>query len=179
MRNESRGFQENRGTKNDIQLGNKRPWEQNIGSISKGRPGSNTGAVRSEFQARLQCKKYGRFHVGNCMDGSLVCYNCGKKGHYARSCPNQKKKLTPTNKQQRTNAHVYSLYESEVAAGPSTVVTDQLPITNLSLYTLIDSGATHSFIASRLVDKLDWRKETLSQPFFTATPAGDLYESNS
>ena len=57
-------------------------------------------------------------------------------------------------------------------------MTGQLPVTNLSLFTLIDSGATHSFIASKIADKLEWKKECLDYPFITVTPAGDVYKSH-
>ena len=62
-------------------------------------------------------------------------------------------------------------------AGPSKLVTAQLPVTNLSLFTLIDSGATHSFIANKVADKLEWKKECLAYPFITMTPAGKVYKS--
>ena len=61
--------------------------------------------------------------------------------------------------------------------GPSTVVTSQFPVANLSLFALINSGATHSFIANKIVDKLEWKKECLAYPFITMTPAGEVYKS--
>ena len=97
----------------------------------------------------------------------------------AKSCPNQRKEREPTRTQPRPNARVYSLSEDDVNAGPSTVVTGQLPVANLSLYSLIDSGATHSFIASKVAEKLEWDRQILSYPFITITPAGDTYESTS
>ena len=77
----------------------------------------------------------------------------------------------------RPNARVYSLNEGDVEAGPSTSVSGQLSVSNLNLYVLIDSGATHSFIAKRLVEKLEGDKKSLSSPFLTVTPTGDVYKS--
>lgn len=45
---------------------------------------------------------------------------------------------------------MYSLTQGEVEAGPSNSVSGQLFISNLYLYTLIDLGATYSYIASSL-----------------------------
>ena len=67
--------------------------------------------------------------------------------------------------------------KTDAEAGPSTVVTGQLPIVNIFAYTLVDSGASHSYLAARLVGKLEWEAKTFSQPFYTVTPVGDLYES--
>ena len=89
----------------------------------------------------------------------------------------KKKKREPTRTQPRPNARVYSLSEDYVNDGPSTVVTGQLPVANLSLCTLIDSSATHSFIARKVAEKLEWNRQILSCPFITITPAGDMYES--
>ena len=87
--------------------------------------------------------------------GTTVCFAYDKDGHFAKSCPNQRREREPTRTQPRPNARVYSLSEDDVNAGPSTVVTGQLPVANLSLYTFIDSGATHSFIASKVAEKLE------------------------
>ena len=38
---------------------------------------------------------------------------------------------------------------------------------------------THSYIAKRLGDKLEGNRRTLSSPFVTVTPAGDVYKSMS
>ena len=79
--------------------------------------------------------------------------------------------------QGRPNARVYSLNEGDVTAGPSTSVSGQLSISNLSLYALIDSGATHSYIASRLCDKLEGNRQVLSTLFITSTLVRDMYQS--
>ena len=67
--------------------------------------------------------------------------------------------------------------EGDVTAGPSTSVSGQLSVSNLSLYALIDSGATHSYIASRLCDKLEGNRQIFSTLFITITPTRDVYQS--
>ena len=55
------------------------------------------------------------------------------------------------------------------------MVTGQLLVTNISLFTLINFGATHSFIANKIADKLEWKKECIAYPFITVTPTGEVY----
>ena len=64
-----------------------------------------------------------------------------------------------------------------VTAGLSASVSSQLTVSNLLLYVLIDSRATHLFIAYRLCDKLEGNKQIFSIPFITITPTRDAYQS--
>ena len=79
--------------------------------------------------------------------------------------------------QKRPNARVYSLNEEDVTARPSTSVSGQFSVSNLSLYALIDSGSTYSYIASKLYHKLEGNRQIFSTPFITITPTGDTYQS--
>ena len=66
--------------------------------------------------------------------------------------------------------------EGDITAKPSTSVSGRLFVSNLSLYALIDSRATYSYIAARLCDKLEGNWQIFSTPFITITPAGDMYQ---
>ena len=57
------------------------------------------------------------------------------------------------------------------------VVTCQFFAANLSLYTLMYSSASHSYVDNRVVDKLEWNKESFTYLSITVTPARDVYES--
>ena len=82
-------------------------------------------------------------------------YNCGEDGHIARNCKNNATKATESALRGRPNARVYSLNEGDIEVGPSISVSGQLLVSNLNLFSLIDSGVTHSYIAKRLGDKLE------------------------
>ena len=96
-----------------------------------------------------------------------------------KDCPKNITKATPINQAPpgRPNARVYSLTQGEVEAGPSTSVSGQISVSNLYLFTLLDSEATHSYISSRFRDKLEGDRLELSTPFITMTPVGDVYKS--
>ncbi|GMN73072.1 hypothetical protein TIFTF001_052971, partial [Ficus carica] len=112
------------------------------------------------------CQKCGRRHQGDCRAGTSRCFLYGKEGHYARTCNlnpqnpqnqqrGQRSKLhaaqmkleVPAISQGRLEApepqgHIYAYTKEDVQAGPSTVVTGQLPFAQQDAYVLIDSGAT-------------------------------------
>ena len=115
-------------------------------------------------------------HFGKCRFGTTQgCYNCGQEGHIARNYKNNAAKTTESAHRGPPNARVYSLNEEDIEAGLSTSVSGQLLVSNLNLFSLIDSRVTHSYIAKRLGDKLEGNRRTLSSPFVTVTPAGDVY----
>ena len=147
-------------------------------TLASGRTQSILRPTTNRVNLPPQCPKCKRRHVGECRTGTGY-YTCGQEGHYARNCPMQSNKmaLPAPAPQGRPNARVYSLNEGDVTAGPSTSVSGQLSVSNLSLYTLIDSGATHSYIASRLCDKLEGNRKIFSTPFITITPTRDVYQS--
>ena len=120
-----------------------------------------------------KCKK---MHRGKCLfNFTRACYNCGQEGYIAMFC-----KGTPTNLVEHTpnvrpNTCIYSLNENIVEARPSTSITSRITIFNLNLYVLIDSGATHSFIASRLIDILEGKRKLMTTHFIIKTPMGKTY----
>ena len=53
----------------------------------------------------------------------------------------------------------------------------QLSVSSLPLYALINSGAMHSYIASRLCNRLADNRQSMSTTFITITPTRDMYQS--
>ena len=132
--------------------------------------------TRGQRTPTAPCPKCKKMHRGECLfNFSRVCYSCGQEGHIAKFCKGTPTKPTEPTPNVRPNARVYSLNESAIEAGPSTSITGQIIVSNLNLYALIDSGATHSFIASRLIDRLEGKRKLMTTPFITKTPMGEMY----
>ncbi|KAL5557270.1 hypothetical protein UlMin_039506 [Ulmus minor] len=132
------------------------------------------------------CGKCGKNHQGECRQGTMACYKCGKEGHFAKKCtfrslqtltdgpaegPDIKNVLEP-------NARIYAYTKGDAEAGGSKVVTGQLPVANMVARVLIDSGATHSFISVIFADSLHRSKDTIRQAFRTVLPSGDIMLSS-
>ncbi|KAA3480029.1 DNA/RNA polymerases superfamily protein [Gossypium australe] len=63
------------------------------------RPRSD-GPSRNERPAAAsqtqKCARYGKFHVGECWEGSGKCFRCGSTDHQVRNCPQQRGSEGPT-----------------------------------------------------------------------------------
>ncbi|KAL5559193.1 hypothetical protein UlMin_035404 [Ulmus minor] len=160
--------------------------------------------VKKEYQPYPTCKKCGKNHLGECTRGMLVCFVCGKEGHFARQCPtrNPTDDRNDGNRQQAAqlramlaeiegptevpekkivpepNGRIYAYSKDDAEAGTSKVVTGQLTVANKYAKVLFDSGATHSFASTVFADCVGRGKDKMGQIFRTALPSGDIMLSN-
>ena len=124
------------------------------------------------------CPKYKNMYRGECLfNFTRVCYSYGQEGHIAKFCKGTPTKPAKPTSNVRPNTRVYSLNENAIEAGPSTSITGQIIVSNLNLYALIDSGGTHSFIVSRLMDRLEGKRKLMTTPFIIKTPTREMYQS--
>lgn len=64
---------------------------------------------------------------------------------------------------------MFAITKDEANVGPSRVVSSQIFITNLQVYSFLDSGATHSFVSDIFADKIG-RSERINEIFRTTLP---------
>jgi hypothetical protein len=72
----------------------------------------------------------------------------------------------------RTPGRVYNMTQEDIRAA-SDVVAGMLQINSQVVYALIDPGATHSFVANRIVEKLGKCLNKVDKGFIISTPLGE------
>lgn len=117
-----------------------------IESIASGGEKKNQGNWRDY----PYCEKCHRYHFGECRP--RACYQCGSPDHLKRNCPQQKKEEKKA-ADSFTPSRVFHLTQSE-ATDSKIVLTGQLSSAGTLLSVLFDSGETHSFVATRVMDRL-------------------------
>ncbi|XP_062080721.1 uncharacterized protein LOC133785510 [Humulus lupulus] len=153
-----------RGHDQPSQAGNdKRPKPNN-----DNRPGGNgTGNIPP-------CPKCTKRHFGECI--ARVCYKYGKEGHIKRNFSTWEQS---SNKEEQKKdykyvlARVFTITQAKVEASPS-AVTGQIPMANNTCKVLFDSGASHSFISSRIVNVVNAPSELFNVGFETMLPSGEI-----
>ncbi|XP_073294508.1 uncharacterized protein [Primulina huaijiensis] len=87
---------------------------------------------------RPLCPKCSKPHKGECFVGTNKCYRCGGAGHIAINC-------TKSSGRGRVQGHIFSLNKEGVNPDTS-VISGNILISGKVALTLIDIGATHSFM---------------------------------
>ncbi|KAA0061627.1 putative polyprotein [Cucumis melo var. makuwa] len=140
---------------------------------------------------QIPCTSCGRNHRGQCLVGAGVCYQCGQPGHFKKDCPQlnmtvqrdqgvgsqtveqSRVSVVPTEGtsgarqkgvvgRQRQQGKVYAMTQQEVKDAPD-VITGTILICNVPADVLFDPGATHSFVSSIFLTKLNRMVKPLSE----------------
>ncbi|KAL0546312.1 hypothetical protein IC582_016219 [Cucumis melo] len=141
-------------------------------------------------------------HRGQCLVGAGVCYQCGQPGNFKKDCPQlnmtvqrdqgvgfqtveqSRVSVVPTEGtggarqkgvvgRPRQQGKVYAMTQQEAEDAPD-VITGTILICNVPADVLFDPGATHSFVTSIFLTKLDRMLEPLSEGLAIYTPVGDV-----
>ncbi|TYK30559.1 Transposon Ty3-G Gag-Pol polyprotein [Cucumis melo var. makuwa] len=148
------------------------------------------------------CTSCGRNHRGQCLVGVGVCYQYGQPGHFKKDCPQlnmtvqrdqgvgsqtveqSRVSVVPTEGtsgarkkgvvgRPRQQGKVYAMTQQEAEDAPD-VITGTVLICNVPADVLFDPGATHSFVSSIFLTKLNRMLEPLSEVIAIYTPVGDV-----
>ena len=111
-----------------------------------------------------------------------MCYQCGQKGHYDKSCP--QKHLSPAPQQAGQQGRpaqpraprqgkVNHVTAESVAESPNVVI-GMTMVNSYPAIVLFDTGATHSFITQSFVEQHDIHTSTMKRCMLVSSPGGQL-----
>ncbi|CAA0825299.1 Unknown protein, partial [Striga hermonthica] len=169
----------------------------------KGKRGGPDRRNHPSFGNRT-CNKCGKYHSGECLADQRTCFNWNRPGHYASVCPESRKQQQfprqqqqhfpqqqlppppshqqqqPPPFQQRTGgqARAYTITHDEAARNTGTMP-GMLSITNVPVFALCDTGATHSFISSRCLEALSISTVISCDPLEVSLASGKVIISDS
>ncbi|TYK00849.1 DNA/RNA polymerases superfamily protein [Cucumis melo var. makuwa] len=199
FKNRSGGQASRNVTYGVFQRQSQRILSQPIRSIVRSQPGQES--IASTVR-RTPCTSCGRNHRGQCLVGAGVCYQCGQPGHFKKDCPQLNMTIqrdqvvgSQTVEQSRVSVvpiegtsgarqkgvvgrprqqgKVYAMTQQEAEDAPD-VITGTILICNVPADVLFDPGATHSFVSSIFLTKLNRMLEPLSEGLTIYTPVGDV-----
>ena len=108
------------------------------------KPGHKSNVCTTEVKRCFCCGKNGHV-VSKCEHKNMVCFNCKEEGHIGSQC------LKP--KRAQSSGKVFALVEDQTTA-EDRLIRGTCFINSTPLITIIDTGATHCFIATECVKKV-------------------------
>ncbi|XP_012840504.1 PREDICTED: uncharacterized protein LOC105960840 [Erythranthe guttata] len=143
-----------------------RPWKKPNLNNAKGKQPINRATVTPSNKPFFpKCK---REHSGDCVAGTDHCFRCKKPGHMVRDCP-----IAP----RQVPGRVFAMTRDQAEVDPS-MIAGTVNVYNNSVYALIDSGSTHSFISCTLVAEIRLVRSQADALFSILIPSGDELKSN-
>ncbi|KAL8133953.1 hypothetical protein AgCh_009138 [Apium graveolens] len=140
--------------KGESVMSQKEKGQRNFQNRSNRKPG---------FQARtnMNFKRIGQGHQRAAGRTKIICFQCGRKGHFARYCRGPAMEasvpkvlaLPPSPQHNQPRARTFNMMMKEAVQNPS-VIAVTLSVDSVDAKLLIDSGATRSFISEEFIDKI-------------------------
>ncbi|XP_073137028.1 uncharacterized protein [Henckelia pumila] len=146
-----------------------------LGSSSSSSSGSKSyGSSQGSGSTGWFCSKCGGRHSSDACKGvSGTCNLCNQPGHYARVCPTRGPSQGATQAdRQAPDVHSFQSSEDQAQATPDNVIAGNCVLSGYPAYVLIDTGASHTFIAEKFVTLHALLVEHLSSVFAISSPMG-------
>lgn len=139
--------------------------------------GANTRAP----EIKPLCPKCEKHHNGECLLGMGACFYCHEKGHNFYTCPKKVNNVRDNGEgkepERRGNARFFALAQQE-DANDSDTITGMLYILGTPVVVLFDSGASHSFISTKLCELMNIDCEVENLALNISIPSGDNIKTN-
>ena len=103
-----------------------------------GKPGHKSNLCTVEVKRCFGCAKTG-YVISECKHKEVICFNCSEEGHIGSQCQKPKR--------EQTSVNVFALVEDQTAV-EDRLIRGTYFINSTYLITIIDTGATHFFIAA-------------------------------
>ncbi|XP_075479333.1 uncharacterized protein LOC142520218 [Primulina tabacum] len=125
----------------------------------------NKPFLSSSDTERPVCPKCGKLHKGECLVGSGRCFRCKEMGHTTQKCP-------LSSNQGRVPGRIFSITK-ESANPDSLVISGNILFFEKKALTLIDTGATHSFMSEVFMHFLSFEPTIMTLHLNIVLPSGD------
>ncbi|XP_075524539.1 uncharacterized protein LOC142556936 [Primulina tabacum] len=127
--------------------------------------------VPSSDTERHVCPKCGKPHKGECLVGSGRCFRCKEMGHPTLKCPLSSVKG-------KVQGRIFAMTKESVNPD-SSVISGNILIYGKEAITLIDTGATHSFMSEVFMHSIYVEPTIMPLHFNVVLPSGDeIYPTN-
>ncbi|XP_075500137.1 uncharacterized protein LOC142538724 [Primulina tabacum] len=114
---------------------------------------------------RHVCLKCGKPHKGECLVGSGRCFRCKEMGHTELKCPLSSDK-------EKVQGRIFAMTKESVNPD-SSVISGNILVYGKEAITLIDTGATHSFMSEVFMHSISVEPTVMPLHFNIVLPSGD------
>ncbi|XP_069145474.1 uncharacterized protein [Solanum lycopersicum] len=126
------------------------------------------------------CAKCGKRHLGECLVGTGIDFSCENSGHKMRGFPNLNSQNKGSFQAQASGSsddpkknRFYTLRSRGEQETSPDLVTGMLKVFSPDVYSLLDPGATLSFVTPLVAKNFDILPDILHEPFIVSTPVDE------